>query len=316
MVFNNCQNEPVILIDNPMENVKVKRIYKLITKGEKALLKEEFYDTFGNIIKEIEYEKDYFSDNQTPTVLEFFYDKKGENLIAKKYGYLDGEVFRHEFYENKYNDKGQLIEEKITDSIDNNIDIDYHSYNEFGLKDTSRSPLFYDGKLHWNDSYTLFEYDENKHLKKKIYQNYSRPFEKHYQHDKDGNLLKFEGHGMFQCGEDIAKRTYKYNKNNQIVLEEIWNATGENWAYEYVYKKGILISKTYQERLLIETDVHIGFEPPPPPHYSQNDLQKDYTKMNITYYYYNDKQQQIKSVRKVLNEKGIGDSVFVFEYEY
>lgn len=323
----NCQNEPIILIDNSMENIKVKRTYKQLENGEKELLEEVFFDDFENVIKEINYKKEYDDDNSKPTISEYIYDKKGEKILEKKHYQLEESPYYHVKYTYQYNDKKQLVEiaEQDLTEVEKDIQYDYFTYNDSGLKDTARSASFSNGELFTFSSFSTFEYDENKQLIRKTFHT-DDSFKKHYTYDKKGNLTKYEFKGYFLCGDDIAKKTYQYNKNNQLILEEVWNAMGENWAYESVYRNGLLFSKTYLYRFPIPKEPVIYDEedlnnpsmippPPPPPNYTRTDLEKDYTKIDVTYYYYNVKQQIVKSIHKVLNEKGTNDETYLFKYE-
>ncbi len=140
------------------------------------LLSIEKFDEKGNLILSKTYDKD-------EEIAEHIERKYEDNLLVEEIIFMNGEVVeKHEF---KYN-SDNLIDREIVIYSDETKETWYFKYNnQKKLIDKRSQPE--------SDEYIvyLFEYENNKMLSEKEFENEELIIEKNYKYDENGNLIAF-----------------------------------------------------------------------------------------------------------------------------
>lgn len=255
-------------------------------------------------------------DNIEITIYDF--DKTDTLLIGRRYENERGDTLSFIKYSYKLNTFGKVEQKGIEDLTDNKYEEEIYSYNSKGLLIENKSLSY--NYLRDSIQYIFvrkYEYDKSSHLIREILIDSNlTEFERIYTYNSLGKLINHQTSGIHQCGYDIDRYKINYNSDLQPVLKEYWNASGENWAFEYQYNKsGFLNRKITKMRYPKEIEKDIASTKdvlPPPPFYTQNMLDDEYTDESVIDYIY-DNGRLIK-VKETSFKFDIKDE-YVFEYK-
>ena len=304
--------------DKIYDGVNVIKLYKE-SDNKKILVQSVDFNEKGKIIKESVFCNFLYDPLNEIEFTQYEYDSGDTLLISRKILDNQGDIINGENYSYDYNKKGQLIQKGITDITDNEFQKEVYTFNDKGLvsnfkiefyNQTRDTVLFY--------FYRKYEYDESSNLIKESFVNDSIiELEEIYNYDSLGNVTSFTTKGIHECGDDIDRYKIKYNAKSAPTLEEYWNASGENWAFEFVYDNLDRLEKKIRKTrypIKKESEISENSIPPPPPFYTQEMLEKNYTNEIEQSFSYDMNNRLIKVVKKYLWLDDFSET-YLIEYE-
>jgi hypothetical protein len=269
------------------------------------LKKEEFcnflYDPLDDIEREI-----------------YEYDNSDTLLISRWYENENGDTLRLFEYSYQYDSVGRLISKGTVDFTYKDYECENYYYNDFGVVNKERINFYNETKdsiRHFIDWIYLYDKSGNR-IQASFAPDGITEFEKIYKYDSLNNLISYETEGIHQCGDDIDRYKITYDSDSRMTLKELWNASGDNWAFAYEYDKlGKLIGEVKKSRYVKRKyRNNRGSElPPPPPMYTQKMLEKKYTDEYDYKFYYDSQERLIKVSETFLKYKLKTD--YLIEYE-
>ncbi len=237
-------NSPVVDAQSSLNGTKQEsvKIFE-ITEGDLnngVLIKEEFFDKNGNLIKSVEYKYDYETKQVYKEITDTYeYDENNNEIM-----YVSDQGGWEMTSATTYNDKGQIIKQVSTKSGDTDMIVHY-SYDEDGR--------VAEEKIYWGPDFAysyVFEYkldSKGRVLEKKAiipYNNFIAESEDIYlyEFDENDNLtaekqLNSDGSCCYE------QKLYSYNADGKL-LERQETDGAFTYFYEYAYDdKGNKISE-------------------------------------------------------------------------
>ncbi|GET24786.1 hypothetical protein NT017_11150 [Prolixibacter sp. NT017] len=301
------------------KNTEIKTIKLFVLKNDKKILVEKIdLNNKGLVLRKVEY-CNFLYDPLDDIEKEIFeYDISDTLLISRRYENENGDTLRLFKYTYDFDSIGRLSSKGTEDFTYNEFEREKYSYNDLGLISKERINFYNTSKdsiRHFIDWDYLYDKSGNR-VKVTFAPNGIAEFERIYKYDSLNNLTNYETEGIHQCGDDIDRYKITYNSDSKKILKEIWNASGDNWAYGYEYdKSGKLIGEVRKSRnVKRKYRKNKGSElPPPPPMYTQKMLEKNYTNEYKYKFYYDSKERLIKVSETFLKYNLMTD--YLIEYK-
>lgn len=265
------------------QNAEFKSIKLFILKKDNKILVEKIdLNNKGLILRRAEY-CDFLYEPLDSIEREIFeYDDSDTLLISRRFESENGDTSRLFKYSYDYDSIGRLVSKGTEDLTYNEFEREEYYYNDFGLISKKRINFYYetsDTISYFIDRDYLYDQSGNR-VKESFAPREIVEFERINTYDSSNNLTSYETVGIHQCGDDIDRFKITYNSESQKILKEIWNASGDNWAYGYEYDKSGKLMKEIKKSRYVKRKYlkNKGSEIPiPPPMYTQNMLKKKYT---------------------------------------
>ena len=284
-----------------LQNGKIKTISLFIIKNDNKTLVEKIdLNGEGLILKKTNYCNFLYTPLDSIEIEIFEYDYSDTLLISHRYENENGDTLRRFGYTYEFDSEGILLKKGIEDFKYNDFEQEQYFFNESGLLIKERSNFYNDTKdtiRHYID--WIYKYDKSGNcINKSFAPTGIIEFERVYEYSAFNKVTNYKTIGIHQGGHDIDRYTITYNSDSQKILEEIWNASGENWAFSYKYDKtGKLIGETKKTRYVKRKfrRKKASELPPPPPFYTQDMLEKKYTD-EYKYNYFYDSEEKLSKV--------------------
>lgn len=245
------------------------------------------------------------------------YDKTNTLLIGRTYLHENGDTIRQFKYSYIRDSLGILIKKGIKEYPENDYEEEVYQYDELGhLIKTQFDSYNKRRDSIWHSAAWVYNYHNNNLTHESFMIDGQISFERIYGYDSRGNLSTFNTKGQHQCGDDISRYKISYNSNDLPILKEYWNASGENWAKEFKYNKN---NKIIQKIIKTRYPKHSGENkngfkiPPPPPFYTQDMLEENYSK-DYEYNYIYDLKGRLIKVLEIFRDYKTGDE-YILEYK-
>lgn len=301
------------------QNSGFNTISLFVQKNDKKILVEKIdLNNKGLILKKEEY-CNFLYDPLDDIEREIYeYDNSDTLLKSRRYENENGDTLRLFEYSYQYDSTGRLISKGTVDFTYNDYECENYYHNDFGLVNKERINFYNEVK----DSITYFIdwiyfYDKSGNRNRASFAPEGiTEFERIYTYDSLNNLISYETEGIHQCGDDIDRYKITYNSDSEKILKEMWNASGENWACGFQYdKSGKLIKETKKTRCLKRKyrKNKSSEIPPPPPLYTQDMLEKNYTDEYMYDFVYDSKEKLIRVTEIFLKYNLKTD--YIIEYE-
>ncbi|MBN1184593.1 MAG: hypothetical protein JXB49_20030 [Bacteroidales bacterium] len=304
---------------NDLKHPEFKAINLFVQKEDKKILVEKIeLNNKCLILRKAEYCNFLYEPLDSIEREIYEYDNSDTLLISRRFENENGDTLRLFKYNYEYDSIGRLLCKGIEDVTFNEYEIEQYFYNEFGLINKLRINFYNETRdsisyfIDWDFSYDKF----GNRVKESFVPEGVAEFERIYEFDSLNNLTSYETEGIHQCGYDIDRYRIEYNSDSQKILKEIWNASGDNWAYDYVYdQSGKLIKEVKKSRYLKRKyRKNKGSEfPPPPQMINKNMLEPKYTDEYDYKFFYDSKARLIRVSETFLKYNLKTD--YLIEYE-
>ena len=304
---------------NELKPTEFKAINLFVQKKDEKILVEKIH--FNNnclILKKVEYCNFLYEPLDSIEIEIYEYDNSDTLLISRRFENENGDTLRLFKYTYEYDSAGRLLSKGTEDVTFKEYELEQYFYNEFGLINKERINFYNEARdsisyfIDWDFSYDKF----GNRVKESFAPGGVAEFERIYKFDSLNNLTSYETEGIHQCGYDIDRYKITYNSDSKKFLKEIWNASGDNWAFGYAYdESGKLIKEVKKSRYIKRKYLkNKGSElPPPPPMYTQNMLEKKYTDEYEYIFFYDSKARLIRVSETFIKYKLKTD--YLIEYE-
>ena len=290
-----------------------------ILKNDKKILVEKIdLNNKGLILKKEEYCNFLYNPLDDIEREIYEYDNSDTLLISRRYENENGDTLRLYEYSYQYDSTGRLISKGTVDFTYKDYECENYYYNDFGLVDKERTNFYNEAKdsiRYFIDWIYLYDKSGNR-IRASFAPEGIAEFERIYKYDSLNNLISYETEGIHECGDDIDRYKITYNSDSEKILKEIWNASGDNWAYGFQYdKSGKLIKETKKTRYLKPKyrSNKSSELPPPPPLYTQDMLEKNYTD-EYEYKFVYDSMERLIRVTEIFLEYNLKTD-YIIEYE-
>jgi hypothetical protein len=299
------------------QNEGISQISLYINENDKKILVEKMdLNSKGLVIKNIKYcnflykpldsiEQELFEYDQSDTLLtsRMYKNENGDTLIFFKYTY-------------EFDSTGKMLSKGTENITFNNFECEKYTYNDSGLIIQERTNFYNESKDIIRNFITIaYRYDKYDNLIDESFISDSIvEFERIYKYDSLNNLISYKTQGAHQCGDDIDRDIITYNSKSLPIQKEFWNASGENWGFDYTYDdNGNLIKKITKMKYAKNQAGERNDSLPPPPYYTQDMLEDNYTDVYEYNFIYNSKNKLITVIETSLDDNFKRE--FSIEYE-